>query len=68
MGGLTRSPVFTEGFQTEVIKLFSCSTQLSMKFQLLINFKIAYINGIFRLKGIGLQRISLISEESGWRD
>ena len=28
----------------EVIKLFSCSTQLSMKFKLLINAEIAQIN------------------------
>ena len=28
----------------EVIKLFSCSTQLSLKFQLLINTEIAQIN------------------------
>ena len=31
----------------EVIKLFSCSTQLSMKFIILINIKIAKIDGIF---------------------
>ena len=29
---------------------FSCSTQLSMKFKLLINIQIAHINGIFRFK------------------
>ena len=34
----------------EVIKPFSCSNQLSMKFKLLINIKIAQINGIFRVK------------------
>ena len=32
----------------EVIKLFSCSTQLSMKFKMLINIEIAKIDGIFR--------------------
>ena len=32
----------------EVIKLFSCSTQLSSKFKLLINVEITRINGIFR--------------------
>ena len=31
----------------EVIKLFSCSTQLSMKFSLLINLKMPAIVGIF---------------------
>ena len=31
----------------EVIKLFSCSTQLSMKFSLLINKKMPIIVGIF---------------------
>ena len=31
---------------SKVIKLFSCSTQLSMKFQMLINIKIAKINDI----------------------
>ena len=32
----------------EVIKLFSCSAQLSMKFQLLINAEIVKISGKFR--------------------
>ena len=32
---------------SEVIKLFSCSTQLSMKFSLLINMKMPTIVGIF---------------------
>ena len=31
----------------EVIKLFSCSTQLSMKFSLLINMKMPTLFGIF---------------------
>ena len=31
----------------EVIKLFSCSSQLSMKFSLLINMKMPTIVGIF---------------------
>ena len=31
----------------EVIKLFSCSTQLSMKFSLLINMKMPTFVGIF---------------------
>ena len=34
----------------KVIKLFSYSTQLSMKFKLLINTKIGKINGNFRFK------------------
>ena len=34
----------------EVIELFLCSTQLSMKFQLLINTKIASNEGNFVLK------------------
>ena len=34
----------------EVIKLFSSSAQLSMKFQLLINVEIIKISGKFRLK------------------
>ena len=34
---------------SEVIKLFSCSTQLSMKFKLLIDTKITKINGNFSL-------------------
>ena len=33
-----------------VIKLFSCSTQLSMKFKMLINIKIAKNNGNFRFR------------------
>ena len=32
---------------SEVIKLFSCSTQLSMKFSLLINMKMPTVVGIF---------------------
>ena len=35
------------GSGPEVIKLFSCSTQLSMKFSLLINMKMPKIVGIF---------------------
>ena len=34
----------------EVIKLFSCSTQLSMKFELLSNNNTAKISGIFRFE------------------
>ena len=34
----------------EVIKLFSCSTQLSMKFKMLINIEIAKINGNFMFR------------------
>ena len=34
----------------EVIKLFSCSAQLSMKFKLLVNIEIAKINGKFKFK------------------
>ena len=36
----------------EVIKLFSCSTQLSMKFKMLINIEIAKIYGIFRFNSL----------------
>ena len=36
----------------EVIKLFLCSTQLSLKFQLLSNVKIVRIDGIFMFKSI----------------
>ena len=36
----------------EVIKLFSCSTQLSMKFKMLINIEIAKIDGIFRFNAL----------------
>ena len=35
--------------QPEVIKLFSCSTQMSMKFYLLINTKMPIIVGILTL-------------------
>ena len=34
----------------KVIKHLSCSTQLSMKSKIIINIKIAKINGIFRFK------------------
>ena len=37
-----------EGMDPKVIKLFSCSTQLSMKFKLLINIKKAKINEIIK--------------------
>ena len=36
----------------EVIKLFSCSTQLSMKFKMLMNIEIAKIYGIFRFNSL----------------
>ena len=41
VGSIPRSPVFRIGPRSgpEVIKLFSCSTQLSMKFQMLISKK-----------------------------
>ena len=42
--------LFCVGPGPEVIKLFSCSTQLSMKFKLLINTEIDKINGNFRFK------------------
>ena len=35
--------------ETEVIKLFSCSAQLSLKFSLLINMKMPAVVGIFIL-------------------
>ena len=38
----------------EVIKLFSCSTQLSIKFKMLINIEIAKIYGIFRFNSLKL--------------
>ena len=38
----------------EVIKLFSCSTQLSMKFKMLIDIEIAKIDGIFRFNSLKL--------------
>ena len=38
----------------EVIKLFSCSAQLSMKFQLLINVEIVKITGKFRFRSHNL--------------
>ena len=34
----------------EAIKLFSCSTQLNTKFELLINMKIPKVNEILRFK------------------
>ena len=36
----------------KVIKLFSCSTQLSMKFKMLINIEMAKIHGIFRFNSL----------------
>ena len=45
----------------KVVKLFSCSTQLSMKFILLINFKIAKIDGIFRFNSVSQPFIQLIN-------
>ena len=44
----------------EVIKLFSCSTQLSMKFYLLINVKMPTIDGIltFRSRKNGIIGLS----------
>ena len=39
-------------YQTDrdVIKLFSCSTLLSMKFKVLLSIEVSKINGIFRFK------------------
>ena len=42
----------TNSSEAGVIKLFSCSTQLSMKFKMLINIEIAKINGFFRLNSL----------------
>ena len=46
-GGLYLVIVTFPGYIPEVLKLFSCSAQLSMKFALLINMKIPTIIGIF---------------------
>ena len=62
-------PVFTvKGPGSELIKLFSCSTQFSMKFFLLINVKVPTIVGILTFKsgknnilGLSEPRISQIS-------
>ena len=42
-----RTCALSEDPGSEVIKLFSCSTQLSMKFSLQINMKMPTIVGIF---------------------
>ena len=41
-----------EGPGAEVIKLFSCSTQLSMKFKMLMNSERAKIYGFFRFNSL----------------
>ena len=48
--GVIFPAVITECSGPEVVKLFSCSPQLRLKFQLLINVKIVKISGKFRLK------------------
>ena len=45
----------------EVIKLISCSTQLSMKFEILINIEIAKIDGMFRFYSLKPAIILLIN-------
>ena len=47
----------------EVIKLFSCSTQLSMKFFLLINVKMPTIVGILTFKSWKKSILSLSESE-----
>ena len=44
------APVSRPG--AKVMKLFSCSTQLNMKFKMLINIEIAKIDGIFRFNSL----------------
>ena len=48
----------------EVIKLFSCSTQLSMKFVLLINFKLLTIANSFLLNIGEYERFSAYKYEN----
>ena len=40
-------PLSVAALSSEVINIFSCSTQLSMKFYLLINMKMPTVVGIF---------------------
>ena len=47
----------------EVIKLFSCSTQLSMKFSLLINMKMPTIVGIFIFISREIFMLSMLSKK-----
>ena len=49
----------------EVIKLFSCSTQLSMKFSLLINMKMPTIVGIFIFISREIFMLSYV-QQRGW--
>ena len=44
--------VYNLGPGAEFIKLFSCSTQLSTKFKMLINIEIAKIYVIFRFNSL----------------
>ena len=45
-----RPRLFSEGTWPEVIKLFSCSTQLSLKFKMIISIKILRNLAYFRLR------------------
>ena len=47
----------------EVIKLFSCATQLSMKFSLLINMKMPTIVGIFIFISREIFMLSYVKQE-----
>ena len=49
MTNLNESHVAELGSSPEVIKLFSCSTQLSMKYAMLINIKLLTIANSFLL-------------------
>ena len=61
---LRRSEVSVEGSSgPEVIKLFSCSTQLSMKFFLLINVKMPTIVGILTFESRKNSILSLSEPE-----
>ena len=53
----------TAGPVLKVIKLFSCSTQLSMKFKLLITTVIAKINGNFRFES---QKLVIYPANNCW--
>ena len=45
-------PAYKDKSGSEVIKLFSCSTQLSMKFRLLLKTKVAKITEVSCLKSL----------------
>ena len=63
--GLTEFVLWVKAFP-EVIKLFACSTQLSMTFSLLIDVKMPIMFGIFLFSSSGNFMLSRVEHEKSF--